>query len=102
MPSVPGGFEIARLRAVRSRLLSCWQHPRRRRAAAAAWATLAAPAVLALLAAQSAGGDGAPDMAEALVRRLYDPRRLFPVPARTLSTAGDASRMLPPAITVSR
>jgi hypothetical protein len=99
-PALLGGLALARVVAARSgaRLLSWWQHPRRRRAAVAAWATMAAPAVLGVLAAQSACGDGVPDVTEPLVRRLYDATRLF-----VMGTAvEEPGRQLPPAVTVSR
>src|SRR2546427_13289670 len=47
-----------------------WRHPRRRRAAAAAGATLAAPALLALLALQALVPRWLPDVVTLLLRRL--------------------------------
>jgi hypothetical protein len=58
-----------------------WAHPRRKRATAAAAATLAAPAVLGLLAAQVASERCARDVTGAAVRRLYDVGRLPACPA---------------------
>jgi len=53
-----------------------WRHPRRRRAAAAAGATLAAPALLALLALQALVPRWLPDVVTPLVRRLCSQARL--------------------------
>src|SRR5438552_3245303 len=53
-----------------------WCHPRRRRAAAAAGATLAAPALLALLALQALVPRWLPDVVTPLVRRLCSQARL--------------------------
>jgi Glycosyl transferase family 2 len=103
-PVLLWGLAFARVFVERSgaRLLSWWRHPRRRRAAVAAWATLAAPGVLALLAAQSACGDGGPDVAKPLVRRLFDTTRLSPLPPSGPSATAEPGPALPPAVTVSR
>ena len=55
-----------------------WRHPDRRRAAAAAGATLAAPALLALLALQALVPRWLPDVVTPLVRRLCSQARLDP------------------------
>jgi hypothetical protein len=66
----------AALHRAAARLERWWRHPRRRRAAVAASATLTAPLVLACAAVQTAGGRRAPDMASALVQRFYSQERL--------------------------
>jgi len=53
-----------------------WRHPRRRRAAAAAGATLAAPALLFLLALQALMPRRLPDVVTPLVERLFSQARL--------------------------
>ncbi|MBI4635919.1 MAG: glycosyltransferase family 2 protein [Candidatus Rokubacteria bacterium] len=53
-----------------------WRHPRRRRAAVAAWATLAAPAVLGLVLLQALTGRRLPDVVTPVVSRLYAGERL--------------------------
>ena len=87
------------LRRASGRLLSWWRHPRRRRATVAAWATLAAPGTLALLALQSAGGERMPDLAGPLIRRLYDARRLRSAEARPAVDDEVAPAVLPSAVT---
>lgn len=72
------GTAVAGLAAGRasSRIAGWWQHPRRRRASAAAWATLAAPGVLALAVAQALGGRLLPDVLTPVVERVYSLERL--------------------------
>jgi glycosyl transferase family 2 len=55
-----------------------WRRPHRRRATAAAGATLAAPALLALLALQALAPRWFPDVVTWLVQRLYSQARLDP------------------------
>jgi hypothetical protein len=62
-----------------ARLRAWWRHPRRRQAAIAAGATLLAPAVLAVVLAQSLGL--LPAVCTSLVRRLYGQDRLDAAPA---------------------
>ena len=86
------------LRRAGGRLLGWWRHPRRRRATVAAWATVAAPGTLALLALQSAGGEDMPDLAGPLIRRLYDARRLQPAEAARPIDDDVVPAALPPAV----
>lgn len=72
------GAEVAQ-RAV-TRLREWWDRPRRRRAAAVARASLAAPLVLGLGVLQALGGGRGPDLVTPLVARVFDQRRLVPVP----------------------
>lgn len=69
------------VRRANARLQTWWNHPRLRRAAGAAWGTLLAPALLAVLFAQSLGLF--PDRLMTLVAFLYDQDRLHSAPAAT-------------------
>ncbi|HEV8643084.1 MAG TPA: glycosyltransferase family 2 protein [Methylomirabilota bacterium] len=64
------------VRRVSARLAGWWRHPRRRRAAVAARATLALPLLLVLAMAQALAGRLLPDLVTPLVRRLYSQDRL--------------------------
>lgn len=64
------------LRRASARLAGWWRHPRRRRAAVAARATLALPLLLAVVTAQALAGRLLPDLVTPLVRRLYCQDRL--------------------------
>jgi hypothetical protein len=66
-----------------------WVNPRRQRATAAAAATLAAPAVLGLLAVQATSRRW--DVAGTAVRRLYDAARLPACPAPSVRTRLDVA-----------
>jgi hypothetical protein len=69
----------AQLQHVSSGLAGWWRHPRARRAAVAAGATLAAPALLVLLAVQALAGR-LPDFVSPLVTRLCSRERLDAAP----------------------
>ena len=64
------GIGSAQLACVATGLAGWWRHPRRRRAAVAARATLASPAVLALLAVQALAAGRLPDFVAPIVARL--------------------------------
>jgi hypothetical protein len=60
-------------------LAAWWRHPRRQRAAAAAVASLATPALLGLVVATLAGRRRVPDLVTPLVHRVYSQDRLAPL-----------------------
>lgn len=66
----------AQLAHVVAGLAGWWRHPRRRRAIVAARATLASPAILALLAIQAVVARRLPDFVGPVVTRLCDQERL--------------------------
>lgn len=76
----PGAWSATLATAVAERAAArvgrWWGHPRLRRALVAGRASLAAPGVLALTAAQALAGPGRPDLVGPLVRRLYAQRLL--------------------------
>lgn len=74
------------------RLSLWWCHPRRRRAGAAARASLGAPALLGLALVQAVAGRVLPDLVTPLVRRVYAQERLAPVaaPAKPSALAEEA------------
>jgi hypothetical protein len=80
----PGAWALAlggaALRRLVAGLAAGWRDPRRRQAALAARATLAAPALLALLVAQALAGER--DFTSPLVTRLCSRDRLAAPPAR--------------------
>ena len=69
------------LHRVTSELAELWRHPRRRRAAVAARATLTAPVLLPLLALQAVAGRRLPDVVSPLVARVCAQDRLEAAPA---------------------
>jgi len=77
-----------------ARLTCWWRHPRRRRAAVAAGATLGTPVLLACAALRAVGGPLVPDAVTPLVRRLYDQRRLDDLDAPA-PVADEAARGVP-------
>ena len=81
------------LRRVNARLHTWWNHPRRRRAASAAWGTLLAPGLLAVLFAQSLGLF--PDRLTTLVASLYDQDRLHSEPAATATLVETETAIAP-------
>lgn len=72
------------------RLGAWWRHPRRRRAAVAARASLATPVLLALALAQAAAARWMPDLVTPLVERLYSQARLDAALAGEALRARDA------------
>lgn len=68
-----GGVAVQRAAV---RLARWWVHPRRRRAAVVAGATLATPLLLACAVLETIGGRRMPDVSTKVVRRFYSQRRL--------------------------
>jgi hypothetical protein len=83
----PGAWAVAlagaHVQRVSATLMDWWGHPRRRRATIAASATLAAPAVLALLVVQALAGRRLPDFVSPVVDLLCSQERLSAPPGRT-------------------
>ncbi|MBI2159620.1 MAG: glycosyltransferase family 2 protein [Candidatus Rokubacteria bacterium] len=79
-----GGAQLVR---VATGLAGWWRHPRRRRAAVAARATLAAPAILGLLLVQALAGRR--DFVSPIVGRLCSQARLDAAPAAPAAPAPD-------------
>ena len=75
-PSWGLAIGLATMAEMRSGTTTWWHHPRVCRARHGARATLAAPALLAILGITSLAGRPLPRALEARVRRLYDQRRL--------------------------
>ncbi|HEV8614884.1 MAG TPA: glycosyltransferase family 2 protein [Methylomirabilota bacterium] len=77
------GWAIGSMSAQRmaARLAHWWRHPRRRRATAAAPASVLAPAAVGLMLAQALAGRLMPDVLTPLVSAIYSQERLDVIPA---------------------
>lgn len=88
MPSWGAALTAEALRRIMARVGGWWRHPRRRRTAVAARATLASPVLLTLAAAQALAGRLLPDLVTPMVRRLYSQDRLDALPEAPALAAG--------------
>jgi hypothetical protein len=79
-PAWSAAVGMAALDEVRGRARAWWHHVRARRARRAALATVASPVLLAVAAATVRRGGELPRALEQLVRRVYDPVALPPLP----------------------